>query len=74
MLNSKTTIVHNGGSKARQRRIYNGVRIFPWSEGNAAFKESSKSEVAVEFSRHGASKNIEQTGSWTFNGEIWTKI
>ena len=51
-----------------------GVRIFPWSEGNAAFRESSKSEVAVEFSRHGASKNIEQTGSWTFNGEIWTKI
>ena len=51
-----------------------GVRIFPWSECNAAFRESSKSEVAVEFSRHGASKNIEQTGSWSFNGEIWTKI
>ena len=50
------------------------VRVFPWAEGNAAYRESSKSEVAVEYRRRGASKNTDKTGSWSLKDKFWTKI
>ena len=41
------------------------IRVFPWSQRNAAFRESNKSDVAVEWERKGGSKQPrEKDGTW----------
>ena len=41
------------------------IRVFPWSQRNAAFRESNKSDVAVEWQRKGGSKQPrEKDGTW----------
>lgn len=41
------------------------IRVFPWSQRNAAFRESNKSDVAVEWGRKGGSKQPRgKDGTW----------